>query len=100
MKFTKKFPILILSLSVVVVSILAIAQPWFSSRHTHQLIAEFMPIIPAKIALGTPQISQNNWVKQPVSLNQVSATLASTWTTNHNNTSIAGCNCPQCQLAV
>ncbi|MFM6211662.1 hypothetical protein [Planktothrix sp.] len=100
MKLLKKLPILILSLSVVVISILAIAKPGFASRHTHPLIAEWMPIIPAKIAWVAPQISQNNRVKQPVSLNQISATLASTWTTNHNNASIPGCNCPQCQLAV
>ncbi len=100
MKFIKKFPILILSLSVGVISMFAIAQPGLAARHTHQLIAEFMPLIPAKIALVTPQIYHNNWVKKPVSLNQVSASLASTWTTNHNNTSITGCNCPQCQLAV
>ncbi|VXD14081.1 conserved exported hypothetical protein [Planktothrix serta PCC 8927] len=100
MKFLKKFSVFILALSVFVISILTLTQPMFASRSTHRLMAQFMPIIPAKIAFLKPQITPNYRVKQPVSLNQISITLAPNWTTDHSNTPIAGCNCPQCQLVV
>lgn len=80
---------------------LAIVQPVLNSRHTHQLVAQFIPIIRTKVAFVTPQISPNQLIEKDISLNQISATLASTWTTtDHSNTAITGCNCPQCQLTV
>jgi hypothetical protein len=100
MKLLKKFPIFVLALSVFIVSILTLTQPMFTSRQTHRLIAQFMPVIPAKIAFLTPKVSPQTMIKPALSLNQISATLAPTWTTDHSHAPIRGCNCPQCQLTV
>jgi len=100
MKLLKKFPIFVLALSVFIVSILTLTQPIFASRQTLMLIAQFMPVIPAKIAFLTPKVSPKTIIKPAMSLNQISPTLAPTWTTDHSNSPIRGCNCPQCQLVV
>jgi hypothetical protein len=100
MKLLKKFPIFVLALSVFIVSILTLTQPMFTSRQTPRLIAQSMPVIPAKIAFLIPKVSPQTMIKPALSLNQISATLAPTWTTDHSQAPIRGCNCPQCQLTV
>ncbi|BBD54827.1 MULTISPECIES: hypothetical protein [Planktothrix] len=100
MQLLKKFPIFTLALSVFIISVLTLTQPIFASRQTHRLIAQSMPIIPAKIVFLTPQIPSQTIIKPSLSLNQISPTLASNWTTDHSNSPIRGCNCPQCQLTV
>jgi|GEM_PF-2107157 hypothetical protein len=101
MKLLKKFPIFVLALSVFIVSILTLTQPIFASRQALVLIAQSMPVIPAaKIAFLSPKVSPQTMIKPALSLNQISPTLAPTWTTDHSNAPIRGCNCPQCQLTV
>lgn len=97
MKLLKKFPIFILALSVFIISVLTLTQP-IAPRPLHRLLAQFIPVIPARIAFLTPQVSPQTSVKPVWNLNQVSATLASTWTTDRPNTAITGCNCPQCRV--
>jgi hypothetical protein len=102
MKLLKKFPIFVLVLSVFIVSIFTLTQPIFASRQALMLIAQSMPVIPAKMAFLIPKVSPQTMIKPALSLNQISATLAPTWTTDtdHSQAQIRGCNCPQCQLTV
>lgn len=102
MKLIKKFSVFLLALSVLVVSSLAIAQPMFASNYTHRLIAQLMPnsnLIPTQLWVKIPQL--NALKNQPLTLNQISGNLANVWLNHSNshqeNTSISGCNCPQCQ---
>ena len=79
MKLIKKFSVFLLTLSVLVVSSLAIAQPMFASNYTHRLIAELMPysdVIPTQLWVKIPQL--NSLKNQPLSLNQISGNLAQT----------------------
>lgn len=102
MQLIKKFSVFLLTLSVLAVSSLAIAQPMFASNYTHRLIAQLMPhshLIPTQLWVKIPQLNAVKY--QPLSLNQISGNLANVWlnhTDSHQeNTAISGCNCPQCQ---
>ncbi|WRH65937.1 MAG: hypothetical protein RSE13_19790 [Planktothrix sp. GU0601_MAG3] len=100
MNLLKKFPIFVLVLSVFIVSIFTLTPPIFASRQTHRLIAQSLPVIPAKMAFLIPKVAPQTMIKPALSLNQISTALAPTWTTDHNHAPIRGCNCPECQLTV
>ncbi|MEB3283643.1 MAG: hypothetical protein VKK42_32440 [Lyngbya sp.] len=97
--------ILALTLTIILTSVVAIAQMVLGLQHTPRLIAQLIP------TPNSNSVEQQNSTPV-VSLNQMSAELSQHWiastaSTNnplvaqtdspqHNN-AYSGCNCPQCQ---
>ncbi|WP_413163411.1 hypothetical protein ACL6C3_28880 [Capilliphycus salinus ALCB114379] len=105
MKLLKLPRILALTLTVILTSVVAIAQMVLGLQQTPRLIAQLLPT-----SHSNPVEQQNT--TPVVSLNQMSAELSQQWiastastnnplvaqtdSSQHNNT-YSGCNCPQCQ---
>ncbi|MGB3534550.1 MAG: hypothetical protein WBA13_13675 [Microcoleaceae cyanobacterium] len=80
---------------VIIASIVAIASTVFSGSHTNRLIAQAFPSTQDHplSQLWQPDQPSSTVSVNTVNLNQISSSLSSAWTQDHQSS----CNCPVCQ---
>jgi hypothetical protein len=106
MKLLKLPRILTLTFSILLASVVAIAQALLGSQQSPRLIAQFIP------SPNSTSVEPQKLLTPSVSLNQMSGELSQYWmnSTNSNlnpliaqtdshtdNNTFSGCSCPQCQ---